>query len=138
MLAKYGFVEQAPGGEGREKPWRVTSTEHSLQLSDLDDESALAGEAAAEAVIDREAELLKQRIRQRELEPEEWRRISAGTFSSVTFLTREELIRVREEIQAVVETHRDRLADPAKRPEGAREVRLFAAVTVAPPRPDNE
>lgn len=138
MLAKYGFVEQAPGGEGREKPWRATSTEHSFRLSDLDDESALAGEAAAEAVIDREAELLKQRIRQRELEPEEWRRISAGTFSSVTFLTREELIRVREEIQAVVETYRDRLADPAKRPDGAREVRLFAAVTVAPPRPDNE
>jgi predicted transcriptional regulator len=26
MLAKYGFVEQAEGGTGREKPWKLTTS----------------------------------------------------------------------------------------------------------------
>ncbi|WP_199433169.1 ArsR/SmtB family transcription factor [Qaidamihabitans albus] len=135
MLAKYGFVEEAAGGEGREKPWRVTSVNQDFRLYDLEQEGVLAGEAAAGALVDREAALLKDRIRRHGLEPVEWQR-TIGMISSNTFLTADELAAVREELMAIVDRYRDRLTDPDLRPAGSREVRLFAATTVAPERPN--
>lgn len=133
-LAKAGFVEHAPGGEGREKPWRVTSYEQHIYLYGMDDEAALAGEAAAEARIDREMALLKDAVRRYALEPEEWQRSSMS--STTTFLTPDELDELRNDLQALVDRYKDRLADPALRPEGSREIRILAATTVGPQRPD--
>ena len=46
-LAKYGYVEQAPGGQGREKPWRMASTEQSWAADGRGEnpETAAAGQA---------------------------------------------------------------------------------------------
>ncbi|MBK1785648.1 winged helix-turn-helix domain-containing protein [Prauserella cavernicola] len=135
MLAKYGFVEEAPGGTGREKPWRATSAKQDFRLSELDEEGALAGEAAADALLEREMTVLRKRIRAHGLEPEEWRG-ATGIINSNTFLTAEEAAEVRTLIMGVVERYRHRLTDPDSRPEGAREVRIFTATTVAPERPE--
>jgi hypothetical protein len=133
-LAKYGFVEPAPGGEGREKPWTLTSLEQNFRLEGLDQEGRLAGEQAAEAFLDHETVLMKDRLRRVGLEPEAWRRVS-GFSGGTTFLTAEELSEVRKEFVAIFHRYSDRLADLALRPKGAREVRLFNATTVAPERP---
>jgi hypothetical protein len=133
-LSKYGFVESAPGGEGREKPWKLTSLEQNFRLEGLDQEGWLAGEQAAEAFLDHETALMRDRLRRVSLEPKAWQRVS-GFSGGTTFLTAKELSEVRDEIVAIFNRYRDRLADPALRPEGAREVRLFSATTVAPERP---
>lgn len=135
-LAKYGFIEPTSGGEGREKPWKLTSMEQNIRLTGLDRESWLAGEQAAEAFLDHETALMKDRLRRVGLESQAWQRVS-GFSGSTTFLTAEELSEVRNEIVAILDRYHDRLADPALRPDGAREVRLFAATTVAPERPAN-
>jgi predicted transcriptional regulator len=52
-LAKYGFVEEAGGGRGRERPWRLSY--HSMRLRTIQDdpESTRAAEAVSQVWLDR-------------------------------------------------------------------------------------
>jgi hypothetical protein len=52
---------------------------------------------------------------------------------ATTWMTAEELLDISDQLKRLVVTHEERAADPASRPPGAREVRLFAATSVAPP-----
>ncbi|RKT54248.1 ArsR/SmtB family transcription factor [Saccharothrix australiensis] len=132
LLAKYGFVEHAPGGVGREKRWRLTSREQSWTTEGLSQEGTLAAEAAAEAFLDHEAAQLKDRVRLKALEPEDWR-AATGVTGQHAFLTAAETGRLAEELAAVMARYQERTARPELRPPDARPVRLFLAITVAPP-----
>src|SRR5919108_4996665 len=59
MLAKYGFVEQADGGTGREKPWRRSVRRLSVQQAGLGTEAELAAEVLTEVYLDHELERMK-------------------------------------------------------------------------------
>jgi predicted ArsR family transcriptional regulator len=133
ILAKYGYVVRAPGQAGREKPWQLTSPEQNLFPADPDIDEALAAEAAVEVFLDHEIAKLKARLRRKDLEPEQWRRATYLQGTS-TWLTAEELQQVSAQLDEISSRHLDRLTNPALRPPGAREVRLFTATTVAPPR----
>lgn len=135
ILAKYGWIEPAPQErQGREKPWRVASRRQNLFPAEPDHEGALAAEAATEAFLDHELARLKERLRRRSLEPEHWQQ-AARLQGVTTWLTADELREVSDQIDEILVRYVDRGQDHALRPEGAREVRLFAATTVAPPRP---
>src|SRR5665647_2754838 len=53
-LAEHGFVEEADGGIGRNRPWQVVSL--GMRWGDVDEspELARAGEALSQVMIDRE------------------------------------------------------------------------------------
>lgn len=135
MLAKYDFIEEAPGGQGREKPWRLTSRNQSFSGEGMGEEGALAAEAAAEAFLDNEYTVMKDRLRRRGLESDEWRTRSTGLSSSTVYLTAAEAIELREHTMDLIDRYRDRWDDPDARPDGARQVRFFMSVSVAPERP---
>lgn len=137
ILAKYGFIELVPDQPGREKPWRLTSTRQSLSAAGLDEEGALAAEAATEAFLDHELVRMKQRLRRVGLEPEDWRKASLLSGVS-TWMTAAELRAVSADLERVLGRHAGRADDPALRPAEAREVRLFVATSVAPPLPPPE
>src|SRR5450755_4687742 len=63
ILAKYGYIELVPGQPGREKPWRLASTEQDLFPPGLDAEGTLAAEAATQVFLDHEIARLKDRLR---------------------------------------------------------------------------
>jgi DNA-binding MarR family transcriptional regulator len=132
ILAKYGYIELVPDRQGREKPWRLTTIEQHLDSRGLDDEGALAAEAATEVFLDHELARMKQRLRRLGVEPEPWRDASrlAG---STTWMTAGELHEVSQQLLALIASYRDRATDTAARPAGSREVRLFVATSVAPP-----
>jgi len=132
MLAKYGYIAEAPGRTGREKPWRLASTRQDLGSARLDTEGQLAAEAATEAFLDHEFARTRQRYRRRSLESEQWRPALAG---SSVWLTEQEYAAAKEELLGVIERYgRDRvLLEPSQRPAASREARLFIAVSVAPP-----
>ena len=132
ILGKYGYIELVPGQAGKEKPWRLVSQQQNLDPSGLDTEGALAAEAAAEAFLDHELARVKQRLRSLGLEPEPWRAASL-LLGNTTWMTAEELHDITDQLKELLLTHTERDADPASRPPGAREVRLFAVATVAPP-----
>src|SRR4051812_4794986 len=46
QLAKYGFIEEAPGGRGRERPWRRTSAANQFGHVAADPDFAAAAELA--------------------------------------------------------------------------------------------
>jgi Helix-turn-helix domain len=134
ILAKYGFIELVPGQPGKEKPWRLISTHQVLSAEGLDAEGAMAAAAATEAFLDHELVRMKQRLRRLGDEPQHWRQASLLSGVS-TWMTAAELRATSQELQAVLERHGDRAENPALRPPGAREVRLFVSTSVAPPLP---
>lgn len=131
ILAKYGYVEPVPGDHGREKPWRLTSREQHLSSEGLDDESALAAQAATEVFLDRELVRIKDRLRRRDLEREPWRK-SSLLVGSTFWVTAAELQQIRGELLAIARRYTDRAEHPDSRPDGAREARFFASTSVAP------
>jgi Helix-turn-helix domain len=136
MLAKYGYIEPVTGRPGREKPWRLTEREGPLSLAPpgLDDEGAMASEAALEAFIDHEVAGLKDRLRRRDREPEKWQQ--AGRLASATcWLTAEEMDSVGEQFMQIIQGLPERQQSAGRQPTGVREIRLFIATTVAPRRP---
>ena len=132
MLAKYGYIEEVPGRTGREKPWRLTSTQQDLGSDGLDTEGRLAAEAATEAFLEHEFARTRQRNRRRAVEPEQWQPALQG---ATVWLTEGEYAAAKQELFAVLEKYwRDRdILDPTQRPAGTREVRLFVATSVTPP-----
>lgn len=126
MLAKYGFVEQADRGPGREKPWRLSARRQSWTPEGLDPEGVLAAETLSEVYLDHEFSRQKDFLRRYDREPPEWW-AATGSQATTTYLTLDELRAVSAELSEVVERFRGRVEDPSTRPEGARPVRLFLA-----------
>jgi hypothetical protein len=131
-LARYGFVEQAPGGRGREKPWRLTSREPSLSLDGLGLSGRAASRAAREVFLDHELARLKDRLARGEEEPDEWRR-GIGFDGVTTALTADELREVSEALREIAMRYAHRATRRSRIPPGAREVRIFTATSVTPP-----
>ncbi|MFS8103612.1 helix-turn-helix domain-containing protein [Lentzea alba] len=130
MLAKYGFVEEVEG-PGRQKPWRLISARQNISPDGLDAEGKMAAEAAVMAYLDQEFDRIRERLVMRKLLTDDWRE-AVGTRGSAKFLTVEEAVAYKEELDEVLGKYDDRLDDPSLRPEGSRPVRFFLAVTVAP------
>ena len=134
-LAKYGFVEEAGGGRGRERPWKASAQSLRIRLrsSDLDTEQARVAAGALEQVwFDRWFGRIREVFVNRRWSSE-WED-AAGSSQTLTFLTPEEVRAMRDEIGAIVSRHLDeRRVDPARRPAGAVPVEL---VYFAYPRQD--
>ncbi len=131
ILAKYGFVEEADRGQGREKPWKLTRHDQSWTPEGLDPEGVLAAETLSEVYLDHELARMKDHLRRYGREPDDWWRAS-GTWATTTHLTLDELREVTAQLAAITERFRDRTADPSKRPAGSRPVRLFLAGYLPP------
>jgi hypothetical protein len=133
ILGKYGYARQVAGHVGREKPWELTDIPQNLSSAGSDPADARMAEAAVDAFLDHELTKLKNRFRQLSQEPAEWRD-GTGVLGETTWLTAAELSATWAAIKDLVLKFADRDRDPSRRPEGAREVRLFAASSVAPQR----
>jgi predicted ArsR family transcriptional regulator len=131
MLAKYDYIEQAEGGQGREKPWRVVHEGHSWSNVSSDPEVAQAADAASNAFLEVALDKIRERYRTGNLEPDEWRD-AIGFGDSSEFLTADELLAMRQEIDEIMRRYKERRDDPSLRPEGARPVYFFVAASVAP------
>ncbi|MCP3781796.1 helix-turn-helix domain-containing protein [Micromonospora sp. A3M-1-15] len=125
QLAKYGFVTEAGGGTGRQRPWRLVTDGHQWGNGEESPELARAGDAAARVLLDLEYRKLWDWMAARRQQSPEWR--DAGFFSQfVSWYTADELQELQEELRALLARHLDRLADPTARPPGSRPVRLMA------------
>jgi hypothetical protein len=127
-LAKYGFVEEAGGGRGRERPWKASQKSLRIRLnsSELDSEQAQVAAGALEQVWhDRWFARIRDVFVNRRWSPE-WED-AAGSSQTLAFLTPEELRTVRDEINAIFgRVWDERRRDPAQRPAGALPVEIVA------------
>ena len=138
QLAKYGFVEEAGGGTGRSRPWRLTSIGMSFSPSG-DTEAEIASDAVTRMFRERQFERYQTWRSTKASYPLEWRQ--AATDSQYLFyLTAPELKQLSSEVHEVLERWvmlEGRLLDPSKRPAGSVPVEtMLLSHPVAPPASD--
>lgn len=117
QLAKYGFVEEAGGGKGRNRPWRLTSLGWNIPAAH-DPETQAAGDVVLRLSRERAFARYQRWHETKARYPREWRE-AADDSEYLSYVTAEELEQVNKELHTVLGRFRARLADPAKRPPGA-------------------
>lgn len=125
QMAKYGLVEQAGGGRGREKPWRATAMFTDWDpASPQDPVASAAGQALQLALAEQYFELTARWVQAQSGEAAEWRE-AAQFGDTLLHLTAAELRDLGDKTQALIQPYLDRLEDPAKRPAGSRPVSVL-------------
>jgi DNA-binding transcriptional ArsR family regulator len=134
-LAQFGFVEEAGGGKGRARPWRMTRLGMRADAVQADPEVAIAADAVTRLARDRQLTRYQTWIDTQPSYPDAWREAAAET-DLIFWLTSEELRELTLELHQVLERHLDgRLTDPTQRPPGALPVELLLfSFPVRPPR----
>jgi DNA-binding transcriptional ArsR family regulator len=124
QLAKYGFVEEAGGGKGRARPWRLTSIGFSIAAHD-DPESELAADALLSLIRERQLGRYQTWLAGKAGYPLRWRH-AADSSQYLFYLTVEELEQLNSDLHAILMARfTDRLADPSRRPATAVPVELL-------------
>jgi DNA-binding transcriptional ArsR family regulator len=125
-LAKHGYVVEAEGGVGRERPWRLGTLGMSFSDDDSDPAVSNAARALAGVLSERWISRAKYFRAHRDSYPAEVRRVS-GESQFVVYATEAEIDAAQEEVMATLIRYQDRISDPAKRPEGARAYELIVS-----------
>jgi predicted ArsR family transcriptional regulator len=134
QLAKYGLVEEAGGGKGRARPWRLASTGMSIGANADDPESEIAASALARLFRDRAFARYQAWQDTKSAYPREWRE-AADDSSYLLYLTVEELAELSAEMsEMLLRRFHDRISDPSTRPEGSVPIELLVmSYPVEPP-----
>ena len=123
-LAKYGFVEEAGGGKGRERPWRQTYRRMSWHARQGDEQFRLAGQALNQMWLDRVLSRARHSLAAIASWPEGFEDDLGGS-TSMLYVTPAEARELYGELMKTIERtigQEHRFAerrDPARRPPGA-------------------
>jgi hypothetical protein len=122
QLAKYGLVEEAGGGTGREKPWRATTTSTDWDAAgDGTPEGAAATGLLSSVIAEQYFEQLARWLEASPEEPGEWRQ-AAMLGDRVLYVTPAELEELNGRVREMLDEYFERLVRPELRPPGARQV----------------
>jgi hypothetical protein len=134
QLAKYGLVEEAAGGRGRERPWQATAMLTSWSAAGGSPDLAIADQMLTAVVAERYAEQLQAWLAAKPGEPAEWQE-AAGLGDVLLYVTAEELKQITEGLDDLLQPYLDRVGDRSRRPEGARLV-SFIRMALPTDEPD--
>jgi DNA-binding transcriptional ArsR family regulator len=133
-LAKYGYIEEAGGGKGRSRPWRLASISNRFQTAAEDPDAQAAGEALESVFADQTYSRLREWWARRASYPRVWRD-SAFTVDSIGYMTAAEMSELGDEISVLFSRYRDRVLNRQLRPAEAKPVKLVAFGHPVPPTP---
>jgi DNA-binding transcriptional ArsR family regulator len=139
QLAKYGLVEEAGGGQGRERPWRATTMFTSVPDYAEDPKVDAAADLLRGVIADQYIADLMRWLEAKPDEPEEWQQ-AAQLGDDFVYLTASELTELGERARELLDPYLDRQASPELRPPGARLVTYLhiAHPQIAAPHPRSE
>jgi hypothetical protein len=127
QLEKYGFIEEAGTGPGRQRHWKFAHG--GMRFSDTSDdpEANIAARSLSRLVTDRAIARMQNYEDTKANYAKDWQQAAEST-ESVLFVTPNELNELNADIRALLERHRERLANADVRPADSRlvEVLLFA------------
>jgi DNA-binding transcriptional ArsR family regulator len=125
QLARYGFVEEAGGGKGRARPWRMTSIGMRLASSHDDPEAEIAAGALMRLLRERQFGRYRTWLETKATYPRQWQD-AADSSQYMLYLTAAELEQLSQELSALlVPRCLERIADPSKRPPGSVPVEML-------------
>jgi len=119
QLAKYGLVEEAGGGTGREKPWRATTTSTAWDSTEATPELAAAAGLLNTVIAEGYFEQLMRWLEARPGEPAEWQEASP-LGDTILYVTAEELSELSRKVAELVDEYFERQVRPELRPAGSR------------------
>jgi predicted ArsR family transcriptional regulator len=120
QLAKYGLVEEAEGGTGREKPWRATTTSTAWDTTgDSTPEMAAATSLLSTVVAEQYFEQLARWLEASPGEPAEWQR-AAMLGDRLLYVTPAELEELTGRMREMLDEYVERDLRPELRPADAR------------------
>jgi DNA-binding transcriptional ArsR family regulator len=132
-LAKYGFVEEAGGGRGRSRPWRVVTLSIDIKTALSNDPEQVAASDAVEATF---REFHNMRLQewgsQRHAYSDQWRQ-AAFYSGAVTYLTAEEMDQLSHDVTKLLEAYSNRTGPGGERPPDALPVQFVAYGHPLPP-----
>ncbi len=155
-LAERGFVREARGGTGRNRPWQAVS--EGLEWGDdepveppesgaphpdggrpraadaSDQARRMAADALTDMVVDREVQRLRAARAARHHETPAWRGATAMV-QAQAWMTPAEAGEIKDELTALLMRHMDRSRHPEARPDGARLVSLVGWLVPSGPEP---
>jgi DNA-binding transcriptional ArsR family regulator len=120
QLARWGLVEEAGWGRGRERPWRATARSTSWTVTS--DEDAEAGAALSSVIVERQLSDLLAWFERMPDAPQPWRE-SHQYGDTLLTLTPAEAVELGERVQALFAEYQR----PNASPDAAPVVVLFAA-----------
>jgi DNA-binding MarR family transcriptional regulator len=137
QLARYGFVEEAGGGHGRSRPWRLTAIGMSFAPASGDSEAKVASETALHLFRERQLGRYETWRAQRGSYPAEWQDVASDS-EYLFYLTPGELRQLNAEVHEVLmrwfRLDGGRVANPDRRPSGSAPVELLLFdYPIAPP-----
>jgi predicted transcriptional regulator len=121
QLAKYGLVEEAPGGRGREKPWQATSMLTHVPPIQATPEANEAAKQLRITLARRYFDNVVRWLQRADEAPKRWR--EAAIFGDrILYATPAELKALDDAIDKLIEPYGRRLDHPDERPRNSREV----------------
>lgn len=124
QLARYGFVEEAGGGPGRNRPWKMSSIGMTASARDADRETDSALAVLRRLFRERYFQRLQTWEETRTAYPQEWQDVAEES-EFILYATREEVEAVSEQVFNLLMQFQDRLARPELRPEGSLPVEVL-------------
>jgi predicted ArsR family transcriptional regulator len=119
QLARYGLVEEAGGGTGREKPWRATTTSTAWDATGSTPEAAAATGLLNTVIAERYFEQLMRWLEASPEQSAEWQQ--AALFGDrILYVTAEELEELGRRTRNLVDEYFERQLRPELRPPGSR------------------
>jgi DNA-binding transcriptional ArsR family regulator len=119
QLSKYGLVEEASGGHGRERPWQATSMLTDVPEIADNPEFSAAADLFRSIVLERYFESANRWLGAKSDEPEEWQQ--AAQFNDrMVYVTAAELEELAGQIGNLIDAYSDRNVNPALRPSESR------------------
>jgi DNA-binding transcriptional ArsR family regulator len=124
-LAKYGYVEEAEGGVGRRRPWRLVSMGTSYDENPDDTELSVAATTLTRIGNERAFDRLNRWMNERGSYPRDWQQ-AWFSMNNISYLMPDELRQLGDDILELVLKYRDRTVHPERRPVGSLPVSMLA------------
>jgi DNA-binding transcriptional ArsR family regulator len=124
-LAKYGYVEEAEGGVGRRRPWRLVSMGTSYDEDPDDTELSVAATGLTKLGNERAFDRLDRWMNERGGYPRDWQHAWFSA-NNISYLKPDELRQLGDDLLEVILRYRDRTVHPELRPEGSLPVSILA------------
>lgn len=121
-LAKYGFVAEAEGGSGRERPWELVTIGSRWEDRSEDEEASAAGSLLSQYVCERNLSRVLDFLDRRD--PSDPFHAASTLSDTLQYLTEDEAQELKSELEAVTLRFRERLEDREARPAGSRPVHV--------------
>ena len=119
-LAKYGYVVEAGGGKGRERPWRRAHGTLQITSDQEDPSAAVAADELGQFWLDTTLDRARTYLSRDRSWPPEWQHnLLLGQNETILYVTPQEAAELAMEVFRLFRRFEDREDHPERRPAGA-------------------